>query len=329
VYPTDIESAFSRLAGVRDSVVVGVERNGHTEVHAVLLLERNSSAAEIVRQVNQQLSPHQRVASWTVWPEDDFPRGSLLKPKRNLIQSRMQQLTATAPECAATVQPSLQDVLNTRDKRTRIRQLARLVMSDGTRPSSETQRVTVRDMGLTSLDTVELVAAIEELSGTLRSEAAVLEDMTLQDLRHLAHSPVGQQTTRALDRKSAPRWAEFTGLNPIRRFLNPVVVGTFARCRAAIEARGLHNLTDVHSPVVLMGLGHEHAFDVLLIYQALPHSLRRMLGVVASQCGIPVIPVRLSGNEHVDFALWKPRARVTVEFGKAVEGTAVDAFEDE
>ena len=39
VYPEDLEKALRRQAGVRDCVVVGIERDGNAEPCAVLLLE--------------------------------------------------------------------------------------------------------------------------------------------------------------------------------------------------------------------------------------------------------------------------------------------------
>jgi hypothetical protein len=259
------------------------------------------------------------------------------------------------------------------------------------------------DLGLTSLDTIELVTAIEKESGTLRSDAAVVEEMTLRDLQDLVSNPLSDRKLRPRDRKGPPRWAESSILNWPRRIFNPLVMSTFVKCRADTQVTGLENLEGVHGPVILMGVGHEHAFDVLLIYHALPRRMRRKMaivasrwvfthvlepepgtrwfdrvmvglgfyvivplffpmalsvpfgrardglmdagrlidkgfslisfpgrgvGVVASQCGIPVIPVRLGGNEDIDFSLGKPRARVTIEFGRPAAGGAADS-EDE
>jgi hypothetical protein len=228
--------------------------------------------------------------------------------------------------------------------------------------------------------------------------------MTLGDLRDLVQNPLGERRTcprdqKRRDQKNAPRWPESSLLDWPRRIFNPLLLGAMAKRRAQIEVVGLKNLAEVNGPAILMGLGHEHGFDVLLIYRALPPRMRRKIavvasrwvfrqilepepgtpwlermkvglgfyflvplffpialsahfgrardglmdagrlidrgfslisfkgrgvGLVASQCGIPVIPVRLGGNEAIDFSLHKPRARITVEFGRPIAGSAVD-----
>jgi len=406
VYAGDIEGALNSVAGVRDSVVLGVGRDGHTEVHAVLLLDSHASAVEVVRQANQRLLTNQRVASWTVWPEQDFPRGSLLKPKRGDIQDQVRCLSAASSQRRSTEEPakepSVDELMSIEDKRARIHALAHFVVHDRRRVQDQ-EESTLGEMGLTSLDTVELLTAIEKCSGMLPAGASVGEGMTLRDLHDLVRNPFMERRTRGIDVKNAPRWAESRLLKWPRQVLNPLVLLTYADWRTTVEVNGIENLKTVTGPVILMGIGHEHAFDVLLIYRALPPPMRRMLAIVASrwvfthvlepeaetpwtertkaalgfyflvplffpmalsspfgrardglmdagrlidrgfslisfkgkgvglvarQCGIPVIPVRLSGNDHLDFSINKPRRRVTVRFGKPIQGGEAE-FDDE
>ncbi|MGH9711008.1 MAG: class I adenylate-forming enzyme family protein [Candidatus Acidiferrales bacterium] len=57
VYPEDLEAALRRQAGVRDCVVVGIEREGNAEACAVLLLENpGTNPAAIVDAANQSLA---------------------------------------------------------------------------------------------------------------------------------------------------------------------------------------------------------------------------------------------------------------------------------
>lgn len=114
VYPEDVENAL-RTAGVRDSVVIET-RPGRIE--AVVLAPRgsadgstgpdappedNDGAAAIegrpatpaaateqiqaaVRAANATLAPHQRVAAFRIWYENDFPRTHTFKVKRNVVR---------------------------------------------------------------------------------------------------------------------------------------------------------------------------------------------------------------------------------------------------
>src|SRR5271170_3409724 len=101
VHPSDIEAALNGVSGVRDSVVVGLEQDNHTQVHAVLLLDEGVSAADVVARANRDLSVHQRIQGWMVWPDTDFPRSSLLKPRRKMIEERMRaqiEMPLSAPD---------------------------------------------------------------------------------------------------------------------------------------------------------------------------------------------------------------------------------------
>jgi long-chain acyl-CoA synthetase len=101
VYPEDIENAL-RTAGLRDSVVVET-RPGRIE--AVVLAPASTAStgaggghppndpaavkASIsagVKAANARLAQHQRVASFRVWPDDDFPRTHTLKVKRDVVR---------------------------------------------------------------------------------------------------------------------------------------------------------------------------------------------------------------------------------------------------
>jgi long-chain acyl-CoA synthetase len=92
VYPEDIENAL-RIAGIRDAIVVETEPG---RIEAVVLLAgagaADAAAAKpivdaAVRAANAQLGPQQRIASWRLWPEDDFPRTHTLKIRRDPIRA--------------------------------------------------------------------------------------------------------------------------------------------------------------------------------------------------------------------------------------------------
>jgi len=69
VFPEDVEAVLDRQPGVRDSAVIGSDR-----VHAVLILEPDANADEIVRRANAELADYQRIRSVSTWPYPEFPR---------------------------------------------------------------------------------------------------------------------------------------------------------------------------------------------------------------------------------------------------------------
>jgi long-chain acyl-CoA synthetase len=93
VYPEDIESILNKQPGVRDSVVVGLPADGGlVRVHAVLLMEDEAKAAEVVSAANKLLADHQRVRGFTIWPEEDFPRTHTLKVRKNLVMESLRSM---------------------------------------------------------------------------------------------------------------------------------------------------------------------------------------------------------------------------------------------
>ena len=96
VYPEDLEALLRREPEVKDCVVVGLERGGNAEPCGVLLLRDETRvkqprhAAGIVARVNESLAEYQRMRSWFLWPEADFPRTSTGKPKLAEIRASVE-----------------------------------------------------------------------------------------------------------------------------------------------------------------------------------------------------------------------------------------------
>lgn len=95
VYPEDVENVLLKQEHLKDAIVLGLTEDGRgPEVHAVLLLEdgQRDKAKALVQQVNKQLATHQQIKSYTLWPEQDFPRTHTLKVKRQEVLATLQKL---------------------------------------------------------------------------------------------------------------------------------------------------------------------------------------------------------------------------------------------
>jgi len=98
VYPEDIENAL-RIAGIRDSVVLetqpgrieavvlGSAAGAPGAVEATEPAELRARIDAAVKAANATLGPNQRIASWRLWPEEDFPRTHTLKIKRGQVRA--------------------------------------------------------------------------------------------------------------------------------------------------------------------------------------------------------------------------------------------------
>jgi long-chain acyl-CoA synthetase len=108
VYPEDIEALLARHHGVRDAVVVGLNKEGGTvEVHAALLLDAGAQeeVSSIIRDVNSELAAHQQVQGCTGWPDEDFPRTHTLKVRKPLVIQRIHALQKGLTEQPITSSP--------------------------------------------------------------------------------------------------------------------------------------------------------------------------------------------------------------------------------
>jgi long-chain acyl-CoA synthetase len=93
VHPEDVENVLNEFPEIRESAVVSAKKNGNEMVHAALILKDSSADPEaLIRRANERLEAHQRIRSWSIWPEDDFPRTpSTLKVRRSEVAARIGQ----------------------------------------------------------------------------------------------------------------------------------------------------------------------------------------------------------------------------------------------
>ena len=172
IYPEDLEAALRRQPEVKDCAVVGIERGGNAEPCAVLILRDNShmtSVAEVVELANQSLAEFQRMGMWVEWPQKDFPRTSTQKPRRNLIADfAAKEILRPGGKVASTSESPVAELIG------RITGRCLGGLSAGAALDS--------DLGLSSLDRVELISALEDryqvdLSETRFSAARTVGDV--------------------------------------------------------------------------------------------------------------------------------------------------------
>ena len=192
IYPEDLEAALRQQKEVRDCVVVGLERGGNAEPCAVLILrDRRADASavvgpdtvvqDIVRRANETLAEYQRMRAWFVWPDEDFPRSSTQKPRRNVIRDAVEASLRGQP--LANAASPLAELL------TRITGRATpTLMPDANLEGG---------LGLSSLERVALLSALEDryqidLSETKFANAATVGD--LEELLRGGRSVVGRQS---------------------------------------------------------------------------------------------------------------------------------------
>jgi long-chain acyl-CoA synthetase len=103
VYPEDVENIMLTIPSIKDAVVVGLkEGDNGPVVHGILLIDDPDHARTAVQQTNRQLASHQQVRTYTIWPEEDFPRTLTLKVKRPEVLEKLQAIRRQIKEKVET-----------------------------------------------------------------------------------------------------------------------------------------------------------------------------------------------------------------------------------
>ena len=248
VFPEDVERTLNQFPGVRDSAVVGVANGAEERVHAVLVLEPGANANDIVRQANAVLSDHQRIRGVSVWTDGDLPRTEgTRKLRRGAIRDWI--VSGTKPSAAAGEDPL--EALMTRFAR-------------GREVSGTT---TLEELGLSSLERVELMVALEDRFQTPVDESRFAEARSVDDLRRLvAEERAPEEASHAID---FPSWNRSWPVTLIRRLSLATWIVPLTRAVAYARVEGLEHLRTIDGPVVFAS-NHLSHLDVPVILAAMP-----------------------------------------------------------
>jgi len=252
VYPDDLESALRSQPEVKDCAVVALPREGNAEPCAVLILRSDGDAAGILKRANATLAEFQQMRHWFVWRDEDFPRTSTQKPRRNEILQRV--LAAQGGQAGAS---SIADLI--------ARSTGRPVVAFSKASELET------DLNLSSLDRVELMGALEDRYQVDLSEAQFSAVKTVGDLEKMLQ---GELPARA--RYDYPVWAQRWPVTWIRTLVHYVLLRPAVLVLGWPTIIGRQNLDGVRGPV-LVTCNHVDDVDVGFILTALPARLRHKL----------------------------------------------------
>ena len=170
VYPDDLEAVLRRQPETKDCVVVALPSNGNADPCAVLILrDRTQDAAAAVKRANESLAEYQRIRTWRVWPDEDFPRTSTQKPRRNVIQAQV--LSSKLGNSVQSSPTPLSELI------------ARITGRSPTNLSLSSSLEA--DLNLSSLDRVELLGALEDRYQIDLDEDSLGSVSTVADLERM------------------------------------------------------------------------------------------------------------------------------------------------
>ena len=257
VFPEDVERAVNNVSGVRESAVVGVSSGGEERVHAVIVLEPGADPDAIVREANRRLEDHQRIRSVSVWPEKELPR---TEGTRKLRRSELKQWVQTGapPARAGSGARSLESIL--------ARYAGDRALAPGT---------TLQELGLSSLERVELMVELEDSFQTHIGEAAFAEARDIGELRALMDRPQVPDAASA-EPVDFPAWNRSAPVRWIRNASLFAWLLPLTSVFAWIKVEGRPHLDSLEGPVIFAA-NHQSHLDTPAILSALPPRWRYRL----------------------------------------------------
>jgi len=280
VFPDDVERVLNGVAGVRESAVVGAAPAGSSSerVQAILVLEPGTDPDAVVRTANLQLADHQKIRAAAVWPAAELPRteGTRKLRRRELRQWLAANSTGSAPPA-----------ISSRGSRTVASVLERF--APGRRITSET---TIGELGLSSLERVELMMAIEEAFEVTVDETRFAAAVTVGELEALIEPAGGEAAPKGWTTNSEiatantqsspaptpepidfPRWNRTALAKAVRAASLPTWILPGARVFMAVDVHGLEHLRNLEPPVIFAA-NHQSHLDTAAILTALPRRWR-------------------------------------------------------
>ncbi|MDD2271230.1 MAG: AMP-binding protein [Desulfuromonadaceae bacterium] len=260
VYPDEVEAILNKVAGVKESCVIGVEKSGGEEVHAVLLLDGSGIAPEeIIALANSRLDTLQRITGYTLWNEPEFPKTTTLKIKKFAVKEAIEK---GAENGDATV---------SRD--TLINLLARVTGTAAAQIREESLLVT--DLGLTSIDRVELVSFLEQEYRLDIEDSRIGPQTKVSDLRTII-----AKREKLTHHDHFRFWTNARFFRTVRVVWDALIHAPLFRRFVTLEVHGAENLKNLDEPVFFVA-NHLSYLDHPAVMAALPREIRSRTATAA------------------------------------------------
>lgn len=253
VYPDEVEAVLNRMAGVKESCVIGLDRGGGEEVHAVLLLDGSGAAPEeILAQANRSLDALHRITGFTLWNEPEFPKTTTLKIKKFAVKEEIKKVAEGGD---ATV--SKDPLIN----------LIARVTGTGAGEIRE-DSLLVAQLGLTSIGRLELVNSLEQEYRLDIDESRIGPPTRVSDLRQIIlkrEKPVLKGHFRF--------WTNDLFFRGVRWLFDVLFHQPLFKSFVTLKVEGKEHLKELAGPVLFMA-NHLSYLDQPAVMFALPPKIR-------------------------------------------------------
>ena len=247
---------------------------------------------DVVQRANRSLAEYQRMRMWVEWPEEDFPRTNTQKPRRNLIREVVEaKLSHTDVESGAN------------------RPLASMIARvTGRTVGPLREEARLDDIGLSSLDRVELMGALEDRYQVDLSESRFSAVQTVGDLERMLREKnpfphrsgsEGENAGRLAKPYHYPSWTLRWPVTWVRLAAHYLLMRPAILLLGWPRVEGREHLRGVKGPLLVIS-NHVGDVDPGFILTALPARFRHRLATATG--GEALEALRMPGPERGFFA---------------------------
>jgi long-chain acyl-CoA synthetase len=222
----------------------------------------------VVAGANQSLADFQKIRCFVTWPDEDFPRTPTQKPKMDVIRTAAEsQLGGKVPAGVApsvTSSGTLEDLIQSVS-----RQKVQL------RPGAHLED----DLNLSSLDRVELMAAIESRYQIDLSDREFSQANTVADLEKiLKKAETKPEAEQRREEYPYSRWAQRWPVTWLRLWAWYCVTWPYIMVMGRPKISGREKLAGLQGPALIVS-NHITQIDIGYLMAALPTRFRNHLAV--------------------------------------------------
>jgi long-chain acyl-CoA synthetase len=254
VYPDDIETVLKSIESVKDCTVIGVKYERYDEIYAILILKDSAkhSAEEVVRIANSRLNIYQKIDNYFVWEKEDFSRTPTMKVKKSEIIQFINENQKKIKKDKFKAAPKIYELINSFHK-----------LRKGLKPQDRLES----DLGLDSLDLIQVAASIEEKYNIEIDDSLITRDTTVKDLENLINLP--PKKTKKIPFYSFPYWTIVRVIRTaFQYFLYPFISVLYR-----LKVYGRENLKNLHGPAVFAA-NHSSNLDTFVLLYSMPLLVR-------------------------------------------------------
>jgi long-chain acyl-CoA synthetase len=219
---------------------------------------------DIVERANKKLSVYQHINKYIVWKDEDFPRTSTGKVRKNLISQKLPVLAAEK-----TVKALDRDLKER--KIFEVLKKFKKISAKKIKSSSQLER----DLGFDSLDLIELADVIEQKYDVDIDNVVISRQSTLKEIEKAIEKP--ERSSYRLPFYNFPYWAPSRILRTIFQY----ILYPFIRIIYRPEVRGVENLKAVKEPFILAA-NHSSNLDTFAVLYGLSLKLRQRVSTLMS-----------------------------------------------